>query len=126
MSWYIRMWQNYINFSGRANRKEYWYAILLQLLIVIILQVAAALAQNLNVPLLQLLISVIILIFSLASLCPTFAIAFRRLHDTGRSAWWMLILFVPIVGVVVLLVFLLLEGEPGENRFGPVPQPTVA
>jgi len=126
MSWYIRMWQNYINFSGRANRKEYWYAILLQLLIVIILQVAAALAQNLNVPLLQLLISVIILIFSLASLCPTFAIAFRRLHDTGRSAWWMLILFVPIVGVVVLLVFLLLEGEPGENRFGPVPQPTFA
>jgi len=120
------MWQNYINFSGRANRKEYWYAILLQLLIVIILQVAAALAQNLNVPLLQLLISVIILIFSLASLCPTFAIAFRRLHDTGRSAWWMLILFVPIVGVVVLLVFLLLEGEPGENRFGPVPQPTFA
>ena len=119
------MWQNYTNFGGRANRKEYWYAILIQLLIVIIIQAAAALTQNLNVPLLQLLVSVISLIFVLASLLPTFAIAFRRLHDTGRSAWWLLISLIPLVGGIVLLVFLLLAGEPGENRFGPVPQPTV-
>src|SRR6516225_10119957 len=98
MFWYIRMWQNYTNFGGRANRKEYWYAILIQLLIVIIIQAAAALTQNLNVPLLQLLVSVISLIFVLASLLPTFAIAFRRLHDTGRSAWWLLISLIPLVG----------------------------
>jgi len=120
------MWQNYTNFVGRANRKEYWYAILLQFLFLIIIQVAATLAEHLNVPILQLLVSVISLIFVLASLIPTLAIAFRRLHDTGRSAWWLLISFVPIVGAIVLLVFLLLAGEPGENRFGPVPQPTVA
>ena len=126
MFWYIRMWQNYTNFVGRANRKEYWYAILLQLLFLIIIQVAAALADHLNVPILQLLVSVIGLIFVLASLIPTLAIAFRRLHDTGRSAWWLLISLIPLVGGIVLLVFLLLEGEPGENRFGPVPQPTVA
>jgi uncharacterized membrane protein YhaH (DUF805 family) len=126
MFWYTRMWQNYTNFGGRANRKEYWYAILLQFLFLIIIQVAAALAQNLNVPILQLLVSVIGLIFVLASLIPTLAIAFRRLHDTGRSAWWLLISLIPLVGGLVLLVFLLLAGEPGENRFGPVPQPAVA
>ena len=92
----------------------------------IIIQAAAALAQNLNVPILQLLVSVIGLIFVLASLIPTLAIAFRRLHDTGRSAWWLLISLIPLVGSIVLLVFLLLAGEPGGNRFGPVPQPTVA
>lgn len=126
MFWYIRMWQNYTNFGARANRKEYWYAILLQLLFLIVIQVAAALAQNANVPMLQLLVSVISLIFVLASLVPTLAIAFRRLHDTGRSAWWLLISLIPIVGSLVLLFFLLQAGEPGENRFGPVPQPMVA
>lgn len=60
--------------------------------------------------------------FSLASLIPGIAVAVRRLHDTGRSAWWLLLLLVPFVGWIVLIVFYCLEGERGPNRYGPDPK----
>ena len=61
-------------------------------------------------------------IFSLAILLPGLAACSRRLHDTGRSAWWILISFIPIVGLIVLIVFLAQKGQTGENRFGPDPK----
>ena len=60
--------------------------------------------------------------YALAVLMPTFAVAFRRLHDSGRSGWWFLISFVPIIGIIVLFVFLLLDSQPGENQYGPSPK----
>ena len=61
-------------------------------------------------------------IYTLAIIIPTFAVAFRRLHDTDRSAWWLLIGLVPIVGSIVLLIFFVLDSTPGDNRFGPNPK----
>ena len=61
-------------------------------------------------------------IYNLAVLIPGFAVFFRRLHDTGRSGWWWLILFMPIVGVIVILVFCCLDSQPGENKYGPNPK----
>ena len=63
-------------------------------------------------------------LYSLAVLLPSIAVAVRRLHDTDRSGWWFLIGFVPIVGGIILLVFYVLEGTRGPNRFGPDPKTT--
>ena len=60
--------------------------------------------------------------FGLAVFIPSLAVAFRRLHDTNRSAWWLLIALVPFIGAIVLLVFYLLDGTPGANRFGEDPK----
>ena len=65
------------------------------------------------------------IIISLALFIPALAVGFRRLHDTDRSAWWLLIGLVPLAGVIVLLVFFCLDGSKGENRFGPNPKELV-
>jgi uncharacterized membrane protein YhaH (DUF805 family) len=62
------------------------------------------------------------LLYSLAVLIPGLAVSFRRLHDIDKSAWWLLIAFVPLIGVIVLLVFACMEGTRGDNRFGPDPK----
>ena len=61
-------------------------------------------------------------IYSLAVLIPSIAVAVRRLHDTGRSAWWLLIVLLPLVGAIVLLVFMVLDSEPGSNDYGANPK----
>jgi uncharacterized membrane protein YhaH (DUF805 family) len=61
-------------------------------------------------------------VFVLATFIPTLAVTVRRLHDTNRSGWWVLLEFVPIVGGLVLLVFMMLDSQPGANRFGPNPK----
>ena len=86
----------YADFSGRATRPEYWWFVLFVVL------VSAALS----------LISPILSgIFSLATLLPSLAAATRRLHDTNRSGWWQLICFIPVIGLIVILVFLAQEGK---------------
>jgi uncharacterized membrane protein YhaH (DUF805 family) len=62
------------------------------------------------------------MIFAVAILIPSIAVAVRRMHDTNRSGWWLLIAFIPIVGTIVLLIFLLLDSNPGDNRFGANPK----
>ena len=61
-------------------------------------------------------------IYSLAVLIPGFAVLFRRLHDTGRSGWWWLIGFIPLIGAIVLIIFCCLDSQPGENQYGPNPK----
>lgn len=61
-------------------------------------------------------------LYDLAVLIPSLAVAFRRLHDTGRSAWWLLIGLVPLVGAIVLIVFLATPGDTGDNQYGPDPK----
>ena len=61
-------------------------------------------------------------IYALAVLIPSIAVIFRRLHDTGRSAWWLLILFIPLIGVLVVLYFLVLDSQEEENEYGPSPK----
>ena len=100
----------YVTFSGRSSRSAYWYWALFAFLVGL---VAAILDMAIGTRILS-------LITSLALLLPGLAVGFRRLHDVGRSAWWILIALVPLIGVIVLLVFALQPSE-GPNRFGERP-----
>lgn len=120
MSWYLAVLKNYVGFSGRARRKEYWYFFLFNFLISIALTfVDTAMGgggQN---------IGILSSIYALAVFLPALAVSIRRLHDTDRTGWWILIAFVPLIGFIVLLVFFCLEGTPGNNSYGadPLAQP---
>lgn len=112
MNWYIKVLKNYAVFSGRAQRTEYWMFVLFNFIITLAL---AFLDSAINNP------GVLTGLYSLAVLIPSLAVLFRRLHDTGRSGWWVLIFLVPVIGAIVILVFLVLASEEGENDYGPNP-----
>lgn len=61
-------------------------------------------------------------LYSLAVLLPSLSVAVRRLHDTGRSGWWLFIALIPIIGAIILLVFMCLDSQPGDNKYGPNPK----
>ena len=102
---------NYANFSGRARRSEYWWFILAYFLASI---VAAIIDAALGAPILEVIVI-------LGLLVPSLAVAVRRLHDTDRSGWWLLLGLIPFGGIVVL-VFSCLDSQAGTNRFGPSPK----
>jgi uncharacterized membrane protein YhaH (DUF805 family) len=111
----------YVGFSGRARRSEYWWFFLFTL----ILSFVAAILDNAlgtNVGSNPGSTGVIGVVLGLALLLPALAVAVRRLHDTGRSGAWLLIGLVPVVGSIVLLVFFLLDGNRGSNRYGADPK----
>ena len=99
---------NYINFEGRSNRGEYWWAFLAIILISFVLGIIDGMLG----------IMVLGAIFSLATLIPGIAIGVRRLHDIDKSGWWLLIGLVPVVGFIVLIYFFIQKPTPGPNRFG--------
>jgi uncharacterized membrane protein YhaH (DUF805 family) len=124
MSLMFQPFKKYADFNGRARRSEYWLFSLFCFIVGIvigILRVATggfeSLESNRMDP-----IGILNLLFSLAVLVPSIVVAFRRLHDTNRSAWWILIGLIPLIGWIVLIVFYLLPGTPGPNRFGPDPK----
>lgn len=107
--------KHYADFSGRANRKQFWlYALWLIVVYMVIGVVAAVLGEKAG--------NAFITLVGLALLVPNLAMIVRRLHDTDRSGWWVLLSFLPFIGGLILFVFELLPGTPGENRFGSQPQ----
>jgi uncharacterized membrane protein YhaH (DUF805 family) len=111
----------YATFSGRARRSEYWYFILFYLVVYVAFLVAGAVTKS-SSPMLSLVLQLLGAVFSLAMFVPSIAVSVRRLHDTDRSGWWFFIVLVPLVGSIVLLVFFLLDSQPGDNSFGPNPK----
>lgn len=110
----------YATFSGRARRKEYWYFVLFNAVVSIVI---GALARTIGGENLE---RTLTSIWSLAVLIPGLAVVWRRLHDIGKSgAWWFLV-FVPVVGWIILLVWLCQDSQPGENQYGPNPKEIVA
>jgi uncharacterized membrane protein YhaH (DUF805 family) len=102
--WKRAVLQNYANFNGRDVRSEYWWFVLASVLI----SVAFSIAR----------LDIVGNLFSLAVLIPTIAAATRRLHDTGRSGWWQLLVLIPIVGFIILIVWLASEGKQETNQYG--------
>ena len=119
MNWYLHVLKNYATFSGRARRKEYWMFFLISALISIVLTLLDILLGTYSVEYEAGLFSGL---YSLLILLPSIAVVVRRLHDTDRSGWWILISLIPLVGVIVLFVFMCLDSQPGTNRFGVNPK----
>jgi uncharacterized membrane protein YhaH (DUF805 family) len=108
MEWYLGVWKKFAEFKGRARRKEYWYFVLFNVIIQMVLSfIGRSISQNAY--------TILTSLYSLAIIIPTIAVGVRRMHDTEHSGWWLL---VPIVN----LVFALTEGTKGDNKYGPDPK----
>ncbi|REF25795.1 uncharacterized membrane protein YhaH (DUF805 family) [Xenorhabdus cabanillasii] len=114
MNWYFQVFKNYADFSGRASRKEYWMFYLFNIIIFFAICILGAIIGNT-------IGSIVMLIYALVAFIPFLAVTVRRLHDTNRSGWWFLLVFVPIGGIVVF-IFTLLEGTEGSNDYGTDPK----
>lgn len=119
MEWAVLPLKKYADFTGRARRKEFWMYVLLNIGIVIVTSILDSLAGMSGA--VGGVYGPITALAALALIIPSIAVSIRRLHDTDRSGWWILIGLVPFVGGLVLLVFYILEGTRGANRFGPDP-----
>ncbi|PKM29548.1 MAG: DUF805 domain-containing protein [Gammaproteobacteria bacterium HGW-Gammaproteobacteria-11] len=103
---------HYADFTGRATRTQYWMYTLFYILIYIGLGVIDYIIG----------MNLLTALFALALLIPSIAIAARRLHDTNRSGWWQLIAIIPLIGAIVLIVFLVSDTQPEDNQYGPNPK----
>ena len=119
MNWYIEAWKKYAVFGGRSGRQEYWYFVLFHVIAYVLLSIIAGIiGGRIGGGLLSL--------YTAAVSLPGLAATVRRLHDTNRSGWWILISLVPFVGAIVLLVFLAQESHAVENQYGSRPQAVLA
>lgn len=118
MNWYLEAIEKYAMFDGRARRKEYWYFMSFNILISIVLIIIDVVIGTASLGGVGLLSG----IYTLAVLIPGIAVSVRRLHDTNRNGWWMLIGLIPLIGGIVLLVFMVQDSQPGENQYGPNPK----
>ena len=125
MNWYLEALTKYADFSGRARRQEYWMFSLINVIISFAVGFAAGLVGGM-LGLGQNAVTAIALIYSAAVFIPSMAVWVRRLHDTGRSGWWSLIILVPIIGAVMLLLWAVQDSEPGTNAYGKNPKTTFA
>ena len=101
--------ENYATFDGRASRPAYWWWFLFVILVTIAANILDAIVG----------IPIFSIVVALGLLLPNLSVGIRRLHDTGHTGWWILIGLIPIIGFIVLLIFFLQDGDPGENEYGP-------
>ena len=112
LDWFKKALRNYTNFSGRARRKEYWYFVLVQMGLIIVAMILDAIIFNSETGLFYIVVV-------LGLFLPGLAVIIRRLHDTSRSGWWFLLSILPLIGSIVLLVFLASDTKLETNQWGP-------
>jgi len=112
---YIAVLKKYMVFTGRADRKEFWFFALVNVIIGIIFSILT------KIPILKIIFWLAYFLFGLFILIPGICVGIRRLHDTNRTGWLMLFILIPVLGWIALLVFCAMEGTPGENQYGPEP-----
>lgn len=123
-----RAFTNYCNFSGRASRSEYWWFYLFNIIISYVLAIPGgvfnfAAILNGQEPTFN-FFSIMTYVWGLFTFLPSFGLFFRRLHDTGRSGWWWLLGFIPLIGAIILIVWLCQASQQGQNQYGPEPNMT--
>lgn len=112
MNWYLNALKNkYADFSGRAHRTEFWMFVLFNLIIAIVIAIVDSFITG----------GLIYGLYALAMLIPGFAVGARRLHDTDKSGWMLLLGLIPLVGLV-LIYFFVIDSQPGPNKYGPNPK----
>jgi len=119
MEWYLKVLKQYVDFEGRARRKEYWMFALFN----IIFLIAAAVLDNLlGTAIDGVGYGLLYFLYALAVFLPGLAVGVRRLHDIGKSGWMLLIALIPIIGGIWLLVLLVTDSVFGENEYGQNPK----
>jgi uncharacterized membrane protein YhaH (DUF805 family) len=101
--------EHYADFDGRARRAEFWWYFLANFIIGVVLNLLIQVSG---------IFWVLYVIYALGVLIPGLAVGVRRLHDTGKSGWWLLIALIPLVGAIVLIVFFATDGTPAVNEYG--------
>lgn len=118
MNAYLTAMRRYVDFGGRSSRSEYWLFVLIYLIIYIIAMVIDVWVLGVDP---SSGFGILAGIVTLVHIIPSIAVGVRRLHDTDRSGWWILIVFIPLIGWIWLIVLYCIAGTPGPNRFGPQP-----
>jgi|SRR6185312_15042428 len=116
--WFLVPMKKYAVFRGRARRRELWYFVLFMFLIEFGLSFAFALLTRGDEEVTQ----GVSALFALVFLIPTLAVSVRRLHDTGRTGWWLFLSLVPLVGSIVLIILYCQDSQPGPNKYGGDPK----
>jgi uncharacterized membrane protein YhaH (DUF805 family) len=119
MNWYLAVLKKYAEFKGRARRSEYWYFVLFNVIISIVLAIVDRVIGTHSA---ETGFGVLGGLYALAVLIPGIAVGVRRLHDTNRSGWWLLIGLIPCIGLIVLIVFTVQDSQPGDNQYGANPK----
>ena len=119
MNWYIAVLKKYAVFDGRARRKEYWFFVLFNIIFALVLAFIDGMVGTFNP---ESGYGVLSGIYGLAVFIPGIAVSIRRLHDTDRSGWWILICLIPLIGAIWLLILFVLDGTAGQNQYGPDPK----
>ena len=132
MEWYLKvMRDNYANFNGRARRKEYWMFTLFFFLITFVIYflfallaffMAGDLINLMDTEWFPVVFGFSLIIYFLIHLVPSIAVTVRRLHDTGKSGWLYLLTFIPYIGSLIIFIFTVIEGDKGDNKYGPDPK----
>jgi len=115
--YYLDAFRKFADFSGRATRSQYWFFVLFNFIISLVLGFIDSIFGLYSDGM-----GFLSAIYGLVVLIPALALSVRRLHDTNRSGWWLLVLFIPIVGIFVFLYFMIQDSTPGANRYGPNPK----
>ncbi len=110
--WYLKVLGQYTDFSGRARRKEYWMFVLANFIITAVLSVIDYIIGY----------NIFVGLYSIAILIPSLAVCVRRLHDIGKSGWWMLICLIPVIGEIWLIVLFCQDSQYGANQWGANPK----
>ncbi len=119
MQWYLTCFKKYITFKGRARRKEYWMFTLFN----IIFSIIAVLADNMiGITFSGEVYGPIYLIYGLAIILPSWTVSVRRLHDIGKSGWWLLITLIPLIGEIIFFIWTVSDSEFGDNKYGANPK----
>ena len=113
MEWYLAVLKKYAVFSGRARRKEYWMFFLFNILVAIGLAIVDCVLGGSGV---------LGTLYALGVFIPNLAVSVRRLHDSNRSGWWLLLFFIPLIGALVVLFFMVQDSNEGDNDFGENPK----
>jgi len=119
MKWYLEVLKKYAVFSGRARRKEYWMFVLFNIIFAI---VAAFLDNILGIAIENVGYGPLYLLYALAVLLPGLGVTIRRLHDVGKSGWFILINLIPFIGAIWFLIVVCGDSNPGDNQYGPNPK----
>ena len=113
MNYYVKALKQYADFNGRASRKEYWMFFLFNMIFAVVASVLDGIIGS---------VGIIYGLYILATLVPSLAAGVRRLHDSGKSGWMMLVSLIPFIGGIWLLILLVAGSQEGDNEYGPQPE----